>query len=221
MKFIVFATLVLGIYGACTRGDNEACKTCAAAPNDNACDECNEGYYLAEDNAPTCTSCGVTIPGCTACGKDTADVECTACTEGYYLESTSAECKTCNSAITNCVKCSAANSCTDCDSKYYVNSESGCSQCATGCLTCSGGTTAECQSCENGYYKNDTSTTEKCPRCPTGCSTCSLINADVKCSACSDGSTPVNGVCSTGDGSDFGGYLFSGIAILIGLLTLI
>ena len=57
----------ISINRACDIGPNEKCKSCDLIHQEN-CGECNEGYYLSEEDKTICTKCS--MEGCRTCPND-------------------------------------------------------------------------------------------------------------------------------------------------------
>ena len=69
----------------CTIGNNYLCKSCKNEPGKiDQCLECNEGYYLPEnDYQQQCSKCPYNCEKCS--GKYSYNADCTQCSNGYYL----------------------------------------------------------------------------------------------------------------------------------------
>jgi hypothetical protein len=172
------------------------CLTCTAI----GCSQCMIGYTLTQSFtcAPNCKA------PCATCSS-TNNAICTSCLAGYsYVQSTSTcspistctgGCSVCplNYVLTNqqciqcgnpsCSRCSASNLnlCTSCYDGYYFN-QGVCTQCPTGCSTCSN--SQNCLSCSSGYTAQvqAIATQVSCIACASPCAEC-IGNAQT-CTKC-------------------------------------
>ena len=163
----------------CKIGNDELCNNCSNVPGKiDRCEECNDGYYLANDNdQKQCTKCP---NNCQRCIDVNNTADCTECDTGYYLAQNEInvfnyfynptfyhECLKCN--ITGCSEYKHDSNtciCIKCDSTESERIRNGnknneylsCyGQCSIGpldkCKTC-GDIIGECGTCNDGYILN-------------------------------------------------------------------
>ncbi|ESU36977.1 Variant-specific surface protein, partial [Giardia duodenalis] len=184
----------------CTAGTGDKAGTCTACTNPyylykggcyTACPQGtqkNESKHTCDEVAPA----GCNTPNCKACDNPKTDNEvCTDCDGSTYLTPTS-------QCIDSCAKVG----------NYYGATEGAkklCKECtAANCKTCDG--QGQCQTCNNGFYKNG----DACSPCHESCKTCSAGTAS-DCTECptgkalrygDDGTKGTCGEgCTTGQGS--------------------
>jgi surface protein len=196
----------------CETGNDIKCKSCSAIPGRNdQCGECNDNYFLPEDDndRKTCQPCS-DDGSCIKCSGKKNSKACTKCKNGYdlfYGSLCKETCKTGDSS--SCASCSREkdkfDQCGTCNSGYYIPSDTSyeakkCYECTLdGCGVCEGKTDKDnkCIECKFGlkpYYK-DGYVVDCHNTCDIGSrSKCAKCNGN-KCSACNEGYNLVNGKC--------------------------
>ncbi|ESU40802.1 Variant-specific surface protein, partial [Giardia duodenalis] len=131
---------------------------------DTACESCSGGFFLFRGGCySTKSNSGSEI--CTAAEGG----RCTACkTDGSYIFQNKAATMTPGN---ECILCS------DATSRDGVMGVAGCSQ----CTKADGIGAATCNTCQDGYYKDNSN---MCQKCDTSCATCSGSGASA-CASCS------------------------------------
>ena len=190
-------------------GDNEIdnCKTCGSGNQSNSCGICDDEYFPLLENK-YCIKCDDPLYGQVGCkgacdGSDyinTESVNCQQCKEGYYNDN--GKCLECNDYSEGCIDCSFELNtetgknefkCKKClnENEYKLN-DNNCDKCAlnlVGCKKChfigDQITEAECDECNDGYYKNS----KKCEACKS-----EKITGG-ECTKCSPDSNPVHCEC--------------------------
>ena len=188
---------------------DDSCNTCDGFTAED-CTSCKRNNELSGASPNTCVciaglypeggidNCRPCTSPCAACTSDRTD-SCTSCYEGAHL--------------------TAGGEC-ECDDGTFMNAEdpSICDGCHATCATCSGVDANQCISCHNGAFITISGTCE-CYNGPTynyipqpdatnciiicghNCHTCD--GAPWNCTACTDGSTPVNGNCGCPSGTEY------------------
>jgi proprotein convertase subtilisin/kexin type 5 len=188
---------------ACTDDTITSCTVCANASGtlyykhigETVCNTtCPDGQFISASIPFLCQKCGSTCVTCSSTADNCTSSSCAA--NLYYL----------------------SNSClTACPTGYYADSSKQCQLCAAGCYSCFGASASSCskcltlanttvyylkdlstcsQSCDPGYYGNDT--LHLCVACSSACKTCT---SPTVCQSCQS----VNGV----------GYFLNATACLV------
>ncbi|EAR81858.2 zinc finger lsd1 subclass family protein (macronuclear) [Tetrahymena thermophila SB210] len=155
---------------------HSSCKTCSFPKKQNACLECNDGYFLAKNRCIPCSS------SCATC--DTTGNKCLTCAEGYVYSSIYNSCQfICNPSCKTCLP-ESPNSCLTCKTGYYQIGNM-CIKCESPCATCADQST-NCLSCITNYVYDQI--TRTCfPQCFPTCSACITPNNNFSCTKCKDG----------------------------------
>jgi len=133
--------------GACKKPEN--CKTGLDA---EACQVCDEGYWVIENTqgiiTKPCVECYV--KNCAECADPFLDI-CMTCKPGYFLSADQKSCGT-GKCDEHCLLCASGNTCSKCAEGYYLSGNN-CSPCydTTKCLTCSGPQITDCTACKTSY----------------------------------------------------------------------
>eukprot|EP00826_Nyctotherus_ovalis_P004573 TRINITY_DN10_c0_g1_i1.p1 TRINITY_DN10_c0_g1~~TRINITY_DN10_c0_g1_i1.p1 ORF type:complete len:542 (+),score=46.77 TRINITY_DN10_c0_g1_i1:120-1745(+) len=200
------------------------------------CDPCITGCLECSDGT-TCTTCdtdnGYTLNS-NICVTSSGEKPAT-CRDGTYKNDDN-RCVDCDKG---CSVCTGASKCTTCQQYYTDTSNTGTctlipgspeegqyldatntpASCEGTCRACSGGTANDCTMCRADFYPNFTAGKGTCTQCSTECASCEGTSG---CSSCKEGyKFNAAGTACEATGSGFGGYIFSGAAVLISLLTLI
>ena len=212
--------LACGNYKFLNNGSCQGCPSnCIACASATACKNCVAGYSVftdgscqvppgppcvAYDSSLTCTQCDsrfrLSSGTCVFNTDCNATGICTTCAYNYYLlttaNSTVGNCLHCP-YISNCQSCNVANSgqCLACSNGYYVNSAYSCSQCVTGCATCT--SPYYCSLAKDGYYLGTNSLGSNngvVNTCHTSCATCASSNTF--CLSCKTDYTLSGGHCT-------------------------
>ncbi|KAL7714041.1 Protein serine/threonine kinase [Entamoeba marina] len=209
----------------CVSCNSSTCLTCTNSinNNDNSCQtkedgeeivnnngiiECNDGYYLINNECLTCSSkydsncelcdslkcysClnGVLINNSyclTDTGCEIEDSKCLNCNDkGSWFNGTS--CEKCDEGCVNCIN----TICIKCDDDYIINFENNtCSKRRVdNCNTYSNYYSDRCIECNDGYYLNNDE--QECYSCPEHCTTC---HNSTYCYECNDGYMLLDDVC--------------------------
>eukprot|EP00826_Nyctotherus_ovalis_P000313 TRINITY_DN0_c33_g1_i1.p1 TRINITY_DN0_c33_g1~~TRINITY_DN0_c33_g1_i1.p1 ORF type:complete len:242 (-),score=57.17 TRINITY_DN0_c33_g1_i1:40-765(-) len=220
---------------------NSGCKECAAdyyAGSDAyKCDKCMNGCTDC-DTLAVCKNCNTTTHrkvGDVCIAKGTA-----ICPEGTYND-TNGVCQECPDG---CQDCTAADTCGTCFPGYtkpagsancatftsttgvcetgQFSGTTGCEACHGTCKRCTGSNLENaCTHCKLGTFLGTGTNAGKCMTCKDGSNCGSCLDGD-DCTSCPSGyKFNAAGTACESTGSGFGGYIFSGAAVLISLLTLI
>ena len=171
----------------CNSCTDQHCAFCVA---EGTCQKCSSGFILDGQN---CVKSDCKTENCKACTNPKAANEvCTECVSTHHLTPTS-----------QCVQyCQTLGN-------YYAgtnaDNKKACKECAVAnCKTC--GDQGQCQTCNNGFYKNG----DACSPCHESCKTCSAGTAS-DCTECPTGKALRYGEggtkgtcgegCTTGQGS--------------------
>ncbi|EAR90268.2 zinc finger lsd1 subclass family protein (macronuclear) [Tetrahymena thermophila SB210] len=192
---------------------NQQCQTCNGT-SDHNCSTCRIGFYLQPVNQvqAICTlfcnsgyyankllgSCVQCDQSCSECADQ---VSCSKCNNGYYQISGQPLCSQCKAtcltctALTMCTSCVAGtflsnNDCVPVCPKGQFGSNGLCIPCDSNCDSCSSNST-KCQSCQIGYYLNNSNV---CIQCSQNCLQCSSASACLKCAF---GTFLENGSCKS------------------------
>ena len=155
---------------------------------------CESGF---DDINNKCVKCNA---GCICAGT----VACSGCKEGYYNSGTGGNVACTGCADNNCKTCTK-DSCSVCKDKFYMptGTNAKCTACdATKCDTCTSATA--CLSCTGSLYVQESTCVDKCG------AEYDEDTTNKKCTKKTSNADP-----------NFGGYLFSGVTVLIAVLTLI
>jgi hypothetical protein len=146
---------------------------CITCTNSSTCTDCIAGYAVYSDGScklppgPPCVQYDTSL-NCIKCDTDASFVSgvctyslscnltgtCVTCPYNYYISTTSPTtvyCLVCPQLL-NCKSCNLNNNqqCLDCNDGYYLNSNYACSNCISGCATCS--SEFFCNLAKDGYY---------------------------------------------------------------------
>ena len=181
-------------YGECIECTENNCAICDNM-NLDICKRCEKPFVLFDNHClPSCPEgsypvdlingfvCNICPEKCASCIKDD---ECGKCKNPYYLKD--------GKCVENC-------------ETHYVPIDGVCTKCSqNSCLECSESDTAQCYSCEDGYYLNNEHhcvddcgdgyypSNRKCISCGDDkCITCKEQN---KCQKCAEGSVLYKGKC--------------------------
>ena len=159
----------------CTIGNNYLCKSCKNEPGKiDQCLECNEGYYLPEnDYQQQCSKCPYNCEKCS--GKYSYNADCSQCSYGYYLVQNEENdyyynptyyhtCKQCempgcskykeNSTTCICIECSTSTTDQLKSNDEIISCYGGCEIGeADKCKSC-GTIKGQCGECNEGYELN-------------------------------------------------------------------
>lgn len=179
---------------------------------------CPTGFYQKDRNCLACpSSCSAcsfinnTI-SCTSCPSPTSllvFICVTTCPKGYYqvLISSLSYCRYCSPQCAACVNDTTCTECTNklsltpsclstnCTTGQYLSDSQQCSPCNVACLTCYGGSSSECLSCNSSLVFYNGLCYVLCPfgmvkvgntclSCPIGCATCNITNNLTFCISC-------------------------------------
>ncbi|EAR90506.3 zinc finger lsd1 subclass family protein (macronuclear) [Tetrahymena thermophila SB210] len=180
---------------------HSTCSTCSG-PNDINCLSCQANSFLYQNQC--LSSCPIKYYG------NTQNNQCSPCDP---------TCQTCNgSGSNNCLSCQLqryfdpkTNQCVQiCDSNQYpdINSDS-CKQCDSSCLTCSGPSSSDCASCEQGTFLQNGQCIQTCDdsyymipqsnicqKCDLNCKTCTGTS-QFECLSCSPSLFFLKNACLT------------------------
>lgn len=153
LKLFILCIMIKGSHSACTLPqfcqtcigstctlckpdyykDSTICKkfttiTGCVGTNGLICVGCVNGYYLSAVN--TCTLCSSPLPGCLRC-VGTPSLMCNQCDSWYALNTTTFECDSCPTYLTNCITCITRYACTTCvNQTLTVNAAGKCELCS-------------------------------------------------------------------------------------------
>lgn len=185
--------------------------------NANACVQCNNGYFPANN---TCILCSSILPNCATCANGSVCLTCqnsmivvnNSCfdcpfwpiNQLFYLNDMN-QCQPCNSITPFCETCNSSITCLSCYSLCYL-SDNVCLSCAEAipqCSACSIPTL--CEICESGYYLSLNQT--QCLTCSSAianCGQCGYIKnpaISLVCQICDPEYFPANKTCTSCDTS--------------------
>ena len=157
--------------------DGKSCNSCtdtncAFCASGNVCQKCDSGYIL---DGAACTQQTCSTPDCKTCTNPKASNEaCTACVSNYYLTPT-------GQCVDSCGKLGSYYGATENEKKV-------CKRCGVAnCEACNA--QGQCQTCSNGFYKDNTGA---CQKCDSSCKSCGgATNAD--CTECPAGKALIYG----------------------------
>ncbi|GAB1221030.1 hypothetical protein ENUP19_0062G0033 [Entamoeba nuttalli] len=186
--------------------------------DENICVQCNDGYYLKDNE---CKDCNSLINGCKYCndtkcficdkdaeGKqlylsntqdkcidcsDSNNAElCGRCNDGSYFDSATRSCQKC---FNNCELCTSSTNCFKCSNKTILTESNSLYECIP-IDNCDPVYSKDdhCEKCIDGYYlKNG-----KCFKCQDGCNVCyeDTQSNSLKCSECEHDKIMNSGSCS-------------------------
>ena len=128
----------------CKSLNSEDLKNCKKIDTEKGfCQECNDGYYLGNDDR----KCTVTQN----CYESTFGV-CRKCTYGYYLDKKQQKCIKQEGAFEHCRESLDGKTCDMCDEDFYFDEEGIC--CGTNYCAVRG-EYYRCKKCIDGYYLSD------------------------------------------------------------------
>ena len=180
-------------YGVCVHCFHSSPAYCSKCHYDdnikNICDQCYDGFYLADNTCKKCRTVNIANGKCRVCSDDETDYNSGPCwCHSNYTQSSHSTCISCPE---NCPYCeynqaTQKTECLRCYPGFAVNSEKKCTSCGDGCEYCFLSEDSEpvCSLC---FSRTFLSEDKKCLICPNNCKRCQLDENDqIKCIECYD-----------------------------------
>ena len=186
-------------FNLCDRCSMNNCLKCHFNENytSTLCDECEEGYYVNNENI--CSKCkNVNIPNgnCKVCSDNEEDINSKtySCNQYYVLVG-----ENCIKCPDNCPYCEyneikKETECIRCKENYIINANKKCTYCGENCEFCKLNENSEpiCLFCNSKYFLTE----GKCINCPNNCQKCKIAeNNKIKCVSCNNKYALLNGEC--------------------------